>query len=107
MIPGHDTCSTMNIIYLITCKCCKLQYVEQTRNSIHDKFYGHIAEVRSQNNMKPVSSHFNSANHSINDVDVTIIQQSERNVNKRLRLEEVWIKKIHSMSQMGMNLIQR
>lgn len=94
------------VIYLITCKICKLQYVGQTGNTFRDKFYGHLADIRIKNDIKPVSRHFNS---SVHDIEVTIIQQRECNINKRLRTEEVWIQKLQTKQKkmpFGLNLQQ-
>jgi hypothetical protein len=102
-IFGHHTCKTVSLIYLITCKQCKLQYVGQTGNSLRDRFYGHLADIRSKNNVKPVSRHFNINGHR--EFDVTIIQTTERNINIRLRTEEVWIRKLKTRTPSGLNLM--
>ncbi len=40
------TCKSNNLIYCITCKTCKKQYVGQTGDSIHKRFSGHIGSIR-------------------------------------------------------------
>ena len=35
-----------NVIYLITCKKCRKQYVGQTKNSIRTRFHAHVYNVR-------------------------------------------------------------
>ena len=40
-IRGYVTCTTSNIIYLISCRICGIQYIGETKNSLKKRFYGH------------------------------------------------------------------
>jgi hypothetical protein len=102
-IHGHYTCTTPSVIYLITCKFCQLQYVGQTSNTFRERFYGHMADIRAKNDVKPISHHF-GIYHDEN-INVIIITQTERNTNTRLRTEELWIRKLRTKMPEGMNLI--
>ena len=54
-------CSTFNCIYLITCFRCGLQYVEETVQSLRDRFSGHRAGMKNpfaDNRCKILSKHF-------------------------------------------------
>ena len=39
------TCKTRNVIYLIECKCCRLQYVGETKNPLHIRLNGHRNDI--------------------------------------------------------------
>ena len=39
-------CSTSNCIYLIACCRCRIQYVEETAQSLRDRFSGHRTGMR-------------------------------------------------------------
>ena len=44
-IRGNITCSTSNVIYVISCRVCGIQYVGETRTSLKRRFYGHRSTV--------------------------------------------------------------
>ena len=58
-IRGHITCTTSNIIYLISCRICGIQYIGETKNSLKKHFYGHRSTVKTQKLDTPVGQHFN------------------------------------------------
>lgn len=105
-IRGSFDCRSKNIIYVITCKRCNLQYVGQTGNTINERLRGHLADIKARNNLKPVSRHFTSDNHSSRDVTIVAIAQTPDNLNIRLRTEECWISRLRSKQPLGLNLIQ-
>ncbi len=43
---SNVTCQSNNLIYCITCKNCKKQYVGQTGDSIYKRFDGHCGTIR-------------------------------------------------------------
>ena len=98
-IQGCFNCKTKNVIYIISCKKCGLQYVGQSSNTFQERFRGHLADIRQGNNVKPVSCHFTSVN-------VTIVAQTTDNLNIRLRTEETWISRLGTKHPSGLNLIQ-
>ena len=55
---------------------------------------------------EPVSRHFTSNNHTVNDVNVTVITTTSQTTNIRLRTEEVWIAILQTREPGGLNLIQ-
>ena len=79
-IRGHITCTTSNIIYLISCRICGIQYIGETKNSLKKRFYGHRSTVKTQKLDTPVGQHFNLPNHSISDM---ILQGIEALANRR------------------------
>ena len=46
---GHATCDTMNVVYLLTCSVCKLQYVGSTTNAFRSRFNNHKSMIRNIN----------------------------------------------------------
>ena len=55
------------------------------------RLYGHLNDIRTTNEYKPIFRYFNLPNHSLNDVDVTVIVTTSNNNNIRLRTEETYI----------------
>ncbi|XP_060556022.1 uncharacterized protein LOC132716717 [Ruditapes philippinarum] len=105
-IKGTYDCNSSSLIYLITCNKCGIQYVGQTGNTIRERLYGHFADIKNANNYKPVSRHYTTHEHNVNDVDVTMLLSTPKNVNIRLRTEETLISIFKTRSPSGLNLIQ-
>ena len=105
-IHGRFNCQSKNVIYIISCKLCGLQYVGQTGNTFNERFRGHLADIRYGNVIKPVSRHFTSNGHTVHDVFATILTQTTGNLNNRLRTEEAVIYKFNSRAPLGLNLRQ-
>ena len=103
-IRGHITCTTSNIIYLISCRICGIQYIGETKNSIKKCFYGHRSTVKTQKLDTPMGQHFNLPNHSISDM---ILQGIEALANHResvrLSREKMWIRCVHTIHPHGLN----
>ena len=57
-IRGSLNCETTNVVYLITCKKCQIQYVGTTGNSINTRFTGHKCNINKNTNTT-VGIHFN------------------------------------------------
>ena len=91
-IRGHITCSTYNIIYLISCRICGIQYIGETKNSLKKRFYGHRSTVKTHKLDTPVGQHFNLPNHSISDMILQGIEAlANRRESVRISREKIWI----------------
>ena len=53
---------------------CQKQYVEEAKNPLHLWMNGQCSEYHHRLPDKPVAVHFNSPNHTFNDVSVMIIE---------------------------------
>ena len=102
-IKHEITCNTESVVYLIECKKCKKQYIGQLGNSLKERFRGHLQDINTENNTKPVSKHFTSNGHNKHDVTITGITTTEQNINVRLRTEEALIHRFGSTEPWGMN----
>ena len=50
-LPSHKhgiltPCKTKNVVYLITCHCCKFQYVGMTTNALRERFASHRSAIK-------------------------------------------------------------
>ena len=105
-INGNFNCKSKNVIYVISCRSCGLQYVGQTGNTLNKRLRGHLFDIRSNNQYKPVSCHFNQECHTLHDVIVTAVTKTTNDANVRLRTEEVLIVKLQTREPKGLNIIQ-
>ena len=74
-INTEVNCQTKGIIYCITCKKCKVQYIGQSKKSLQDRFANHRGYVTNRDFSQPTGRHFNSRGHSISDMSVVIVEK--------------------------------
>ena len=61
-------CATENVIYLISCKRCGVQYVGETGQKLRNRFNNHRNQLRQLSNLY-LYQHFTSDGHSEEDID--------------------------------------
>lgn len=98
-ISGSFTCNARYVIYLITCRKCKKQYVGQTRQVMRKRFADHLSRIRC-NKKGLLSEHFNLDGHS--DIALVIIEE-EKNLNSLLEREKYWIRELGTLKPAGLN----
>ena len=72
-ITDSISCLSKNLIYLIECKKCHLQYIGETKRQLNERFGEHRRSTLNHQQLStttPVSLHSNQASHSINDVRI-------------------------------------
>ncbi len=104
------SCRSSNLIYCITCKKCKVQYVGQTSKRLKDRFAGHFGDIQRDVTDKSVSHHFNSPGHNgTKDMSIYVLEfikkpaLSKQAQSIRLRRETNWVYVLRTMSPLGLN----
>src|SRR5215813_2514280 len=95
-IKTHITCATENIIYLIHCKKCQLQYVGESSNSLRTRLTNHRFDINS-NRDTPVGRHFNLPDHSLAYLQVTGIESNFKSNIVRKQRESYNIHKMNTL----------
>ena len=104
-IKATLTCKSKNLVYLISCKRCGLQYIGETENALHIRMNGHRSDIRTKKLDKPVAAHFCQSDHSAEDLEVRGIEKiHENNTDRRKRRESYWIFTLKTLAPQGMNL---
>ena len=99
------TCSSKNIIYLITCTRCKKQYVGLT-TQVNVRINHHRTNIFNLTQTY-ISNHFNFVDHSISHLSVQIIDTPSNgpNMQQELRhLERYWINTLKTVQPFGLNV---
>ena len=74
VLVGRTDCRTVGAIYGMWCgKCGKVVYVGKTKNRVMDRFNGHRADLRGDDESKPVH-HFKKAGHKEGDMQVVVLE---------------------------------
>ena len=85
-IRGNFYYKSSDIVYVMTCDVCNIQYVGETSNTVNSRCRGHESSIRTEKD-HPVAIQYRTYNHTIDDYSITIVGK-ESNKNRRLRLEE-------------------
>jgi hypothetical protein len=106
----HISCELSNLIYLITCKKCGIQYIGETGRKLRDRLYEHLYSIRNKDRIStPVSEHFSLPDHKSRDLSIMVIERSEQftDINRttkfRKRREQFWIWQTKSITPLGLN----
>ena len=100
-IRGNFNCQSTNIVYVLKCDICGIQYVGESSNTMNTKCRGHVSTIRTSKD-HPVAFHYRSYNHTIEDFTITVVDK-EQEKNRRLRLEESWITLLDTLTSKGLN----
>ena len=97
--------SFKNVIYLITCTKCNIQYVGLTSQKSRDRINQHIRHIRKNDLSTLLVKHFNNNDHDINDLKVSIIDYITGPAfeHELLELENYCIRTLNSMYPFGLN----
>ena len=105
-VKFRASCKSSNVIYLITCMRCGLQYVGETGQPLHLRVNGHRHNITHRNiDKSPVAEHFNSGAHMVSDMAVmaTDFVCSHDECLRKIR-ESRWFRTLGTLSPLGMNL---
>ena len=105
-VSMNFSCHSKNVIYLITCTKCEVQYVGLTRQKIKERIAQHIRHIKNNSLSTYLVQHFNNNDHSISDLIVKIIDylpETKDNVNELFDLENYWMRTLNSIYPFGLN----
>ena len=103
-ITGHFSCTTEHVVYCLSCtKCPSTVYIGETVRRLADRFREHRRDVINGMNDLPVPAHFNSTNHTLDDMKVAVLKAGLANQDYRKKQEMRLIFKCGTMSPSGLN----
>ena len=81
-IRGNFNCQSTNIVYVLKCMICGIQYVGESSNTMNTRCRGHVSTIRTSKD-HPVALQYRSYNHTTEDFSITIIDK-DQDKNRRL-----------------------
>ena len=102
------SCNSSNVIYLIHCKKCNLQYVGSTTTEFKVRFRNHKSSMKTNKKTCEVAIHFNRTPHVLSDFTFQCIDQiqtstSENTEHLLITKEAYWSAQLFSLSPFGLN----
>ena len=104
-IHEHFTCTSKGIVYCIICKKCNKLYIGETKRRLADRFVEHLRSIRINTTAFPVAHHFNSDDHTAEDITVCVINQCYGTNVARKQKEREFIFKLGTLEPLGMNIL--
>jgi hypothetical protein len=99
LIPFN--CQKKNVIYIIHCDLCNINYVGLTTQKLKQRIMNHISNIRTKKNTS-VSRHFNQPCHRSEDhLKIAIIDESYSSSNLHIR-EGLWMSMLGTVTN-GIN----
>ena len=103
----YITCDTFNVIYIIQCRLCNLQYIGETKRRLKDRFNEHRRPLLNPSGsyiQTAVSEHFLSNSHSVSHMLLIPIEtlRYERDCLRKAS-EAHLIPKAETIEPLGMN----
>ena len=104
-------CQSSNLIYVITCKTCGIQYVGQTKNRLLTRFHGHFNDI-DHNRDTTVARHLNRSGTNSNikkEFGITIISfikptpDSAAAKFQRDKEEKQWMRRLMTIMPSGLD----
>ena len=109
-VIGNIDCKTCNIVYLITCRKCKLQYVGESGRPLADRINDHLSAIRNRKDT-PVGLHFNMTSHTLSHFSIMGIEhtgQERTPVPTTRRMKETtWQNILQTAYPLGINNLKR
>ena len=92
------------MVYLITCGVCGKQYVGETKDKLNMRVNNHRSSITTNKMDLPVGRHFNSDNHSWEDMIVVAIDHdSSWTTEQRVAKENFWQHLLLTIEPQGLN----
>ena len=104
-ITDHFTCTYANVIYCITCTCCKKIYIGETGRRLGERFREHLRDVErnDKDSSTPVARHFNLPNHSKQHMAICGLSLHLGSSESRKTFEQKFIFQIGTLNPTGIN----
>lgn len=96
-IRGSFNCDSSNVVYLLECGTCHMQYIGHTETPFRIRFNNHRSHAKTQPNL-PLSKHVNMPGHSFSNLKVTILESGFRTSHDRELRESYLIHKFNTVS---------
>ena len=108
-IQTEMDCNSSNIIYMIQCDSCDIQYIGQTKRSLRHRFNNHRFDILNSRNTV-IGIHFNQLRCSYEDCKITPVFQCPKlatedlTTKKRIEIEQYFIGLFKTYQPHGLNL---
>jgi hypothetical protein len=99
----HINCESRNLVYMIRCQKCKLNYIGESERTLEERISEHIGYIRTKKQNQATGFHFNLPGHGLEHMKVTGIELVKKmETQYRKERESYLIRKFNTFYQ-GIN----
>ena len=109
-IRSKLSCDSKNVMYLASCKKCRLQYIGSTTTDFRVRFRNHKFAMITEKKTCEVAMHFNKTPHDLSDFSFQCINQVQATPNNSTNIEKLlitkeayWSAQLFSLAPFGLN----
>ncbi len=107
-IQQNSNCESKNVVYLLSCKKCGLQYVGETKRSLWQRFGEHKNSVKNKKMNTLMVQHFNQVGHSVEDMTIMVLHQNDNGQGSGVKggliqCEDFYIRLLNTVYPYGLN----
>ena len=99
------TCTSSDLIYILTCTLCQKMYVGETYRSLSERFSEHLRSIRLKYS-NPVGSHFNDPLHNLSHVRMAAVWKNGQSGIYRKFMESAIKPRPGTLQPNGLNCMQ-
>ena len=104
---ASKTCTSENVVYLITCNKCGIQYVGETSQKLRNRLNNHRSSLKRLPNLY-LYHHFSSDGHTEDDISIMPIEEVTPSdmanmTSLRLDKEDYWCRELCTYYPYGLN----
>ena len=93
-----------NLVYIVECSKCRLQYIGETKNTAEKRWAEHLGYVRNKRLDQATGAHFNLPGHNIDHMKFSVLEKiTSNNPQYRKARESYFIEKFN-LKYAGMNV---
>ena len=103
-LTRHHTCQDENLVYIVECSKCRLQYIGETKHTAEKRWAEHLGYVRNKRLDQATGAHFNLPGHNIDHMTFSVLEKiTSNNPQYRKARESHYIEKFN-LKYAGMNV---
>ena len=103
-LTRHHTCQDENLVYIVECSKCRLQYIGETKHTAEKRWAEHLGYVRNKRLDQATGAHFNLPGHKIDHMKFSVLEKiASNNPQYRKARESFYIEKFN-LKYAGMNV---
>ena len=109
-IQNNANCVSSNIVYLIQCSKCGIQYVGETGTVLRLRMANHRSTIKNhmKHQEKPVANHFSQPDHKLADLQLIVIECLNKQPKFRRQFrEKFWIETLDTYTPNGLNIREK
>ena len=102
-INKNVNCETRNIVYIIECQKCKINYVGESKRSLKERLADHRSYVNREMINTATGAHFLKPGHNLSHLQISIVEKQKNSDDSYRKEREKYFINLFNSFYRGMN----